>query len=64
MDASIPQDLSILAELTPFAVEFRYGALRTQSSPLDRQQMRAVLDRLHAWTETLILSEDAGTAER
>jgi HEPN domain-containing protein len=59
---SIPQNLSVLAELTPFAVEFRYGVLRAQSSPLDRHQMRALLDRLRTWTETLVFAGDAGTA--
>lgn len=52
---SIPSPLDALRSLTPFAVEFRYGALPDEpEEPLDRDALRRDIDGLRVWVQSLI----------
>lgn len=54
----VPQHLSVLRELTPFAVEYRYGLALDETHPLDRRGVLTYVHELREWTEGLILPAD------
>ena len=47
----LPEDLSDLDILTPFAVEFRYDLLLESASTLERREARDMVARLHVFVE-------------
>jgi HEPN domain-containing protein len=52
---TLPEALADLDILTPYAVEFRYEFLaQEQETPLDRQEARELVRRLHTWVESQI----------
>jgi HEPN domain-containing protein len=60
----VPQELSVLRELTASAVEYRYGLMWDDEQPLDRHGMLAHVRHLRSWMETLILPGNAGAENR
>lgn len=56
-----PQDLSELIDLTPFAVEFRYGVVPVDGQPLDRHRARSLVAQLRGWVESVVPEDGTST---
>lgn len=55
---ALPEEFDRLHELTPFAVEYRYEFFAEEvDKPLNRQVVRAEVQRLRVWVETLLAAE-------
>jgi HEPN domain-containing protein len=60
-NVAVPEEFSALVSLTPFAVDYRYEFSEPEK-PLERSRMWAILGDLHRWAESIIRSEEGGTA--
>jgi len=50
----LPVDLMDLDTLNPFAVEYRYDPFPENDPPVDRKELRALVQKLRIWVENQI----------